>query len=156
MKILWALATVLGATSPALGQRIPTTHEVRLDAIFARHPAIEAGGSLILPAGLYGRTTVTAAGGFVDRDTGSSVVGRVEVVSRFLLDPFREEPYGLSVGAGLGLTNFAVASKWKPYLAAVIDLELSQTSGWIPALQLGLGNGARLGLILRSGAGRWR
>jgi hypothetical protein len=156
MKIVWAIATVLGATSPALGQHIPTTHEVRVDAIVARHPAIEAGGSLILPAGLYGRTTVTVAGGFVDRDSGSNAVGRIEAVSRFLLDPFREEPYGLSVGAGVGVTNFAAASKWKPYLAAVIDLELSQTSGWIPALQLGLGDGARLGIILRSGTGRWR
>jgi hypothetical protein len=154
---MWrTLAIALTAALPAAAQRIPISHELRVDGIAARRSAVEAGGSIIVPFGVYARTGFTAAGGLADRDSGSKAVGRVEILSRFLLDPFRESPYGLSIGAGVGATNLTAASRWTPYLVAAVDLELSQVSGWIPAVQVGLGNGTRLGISLRSASGRWR
>ena len=59
-------------------------------------------------------------------------------------------------GAGVGVTNLAAPTAWKPYLACVVDLELKRTSGWTPAIQVGLGGGTRVGLGLRRSTGRWR
>jgi hypothetical protein len=152
----WVTVALVFAGAARAGAQAPTTaHEARIDAVVARRTAVEGGASLIVPMGFYSRTSFTAAAGVVSRDSGLAAVGRLEVVSRFLLDPFREWPYGLSVGAGLGVTNLAAASTWRPYLACVLDLELSNDRGVIPAIQVGLGGGARLGISLRS-AGRWR
>jgi hypothetical protein len=150
------VAVLIASSARLAAQRPPVEREVRVDAIVARRAAVEAGGSLITAQGIYARTSLTAAGGVADRVTGASPVGRAEITSRFLLDPFREWPYGLSVGAGVGVTNLQTQTVWRPYLIALVDLELGEASGWTPAIQLGLGGGARLGISLRSGSGRWR
>ena len=134
----------------------PPTHELRVDAMASRHTAVEVGASVIVPGGVYARTAFTAATGVAWRDGTTASATRVEVVSRFLLDPFRESPYGLSVGGGLGATNAAGGPHWRPYLAFLFDLELTRVGGTTPAIQLGLGGGARLGVVLRSGVDRWR
>lgn len=134
----------------------PITRELRVDGLMSAHAAIEVGASAIIPAGIYSRTSVTAATGVVRRNATDARVARFEMVSRFLLDPYRESPYGLSVGGGLGMTNSAGGPQWRPYLALVLDLELERAHGLTPALQLGLGGGARLGVALRSGNDRWR
>jgi hypothetical protein len=150
------LAAALAAATALQAQVPRTTHELRVDAIVARESAVEGGASLIIPAGIYARNTLTAAGGIVSRDSGSAAVGRFEVISRFLLDPFRESPYGLSIGGGIGVTNLAGGPRWRPYLACLLDLELKRVGKTTPAIQLGLGGGARLGISLRSGVDRWR
>jgi hypothetical protein len=150
------LAGHLIAAAAAGAQGPKVTHELRVDAIVARRSAIEGGGSLIVPAGLYARTALTAAAGVAASDSGSAAVGRVELLSRFLLDPYREWPYGLSLGGGVGVTNLADTRRWRPYLACALDLELRRIGQLTPAIQIGLGGGARLGMSLRSGASRWR
>lgn len=145
---------IAAGSLPAQGPSI--ARELRIDAIAARHTALEAGASVILPGGVYARTSVTAAAGLANRNPTSAPVGRVEVVSRFLLDPLRESRYGLSVGGGLGVTNLVSGPRWQPYLACVFDLELKRRGSMTPAIQLGLGGGARLGVALRSGSERWR
>jgi hypothetical protein len=146
----------LAGASTAAAQRPTVTHELRVDAIVAHNSAIEGGASLIVPAGVYARTAVTAAGGMAERESAAKGVGRLEVVSRFLLDPFRDWPYGLSIGAGVGVTNLADGRRWRPYLASVLDLETKRVGKLSPALQVGLGGGVRLGIALRSGTERWR
>jgi hypothetical protein len=149
------LAATLMAAS--VGAQAPTRQvEARLDGIVARRPALEAGGSLILPSGVYARTSLTLAAGVASRDSGNAFVGRAELVSRFLLDPFRESPYGLSIGGGIGLTDVVQAARWRPYLAFVLDLETKRSGGWTPVVQVGLGDGLRLGLVLRTATERWR
>src|SRR5258708_21726724 len=144
------MSAPLGAQSP------PITKELRVDALIAGHTAVEAGGSVIVPGGVYARTAFTAATGAICRRGATESATRIDVVSRFLLDPFRESPYGLSIGGGVGVTNAADASRWRPYLALLFDLELSRSGRVTPALQLGLGGGARLGFLLRSNVDRWR
>ena len=150
------LIAVIIAPRPSIAQAPPITREFRVDGIAARHPAIESGASLVIASGIYVRNALTVAGGITGRDSESSAVGRVEFVSRFLLDPFRESSYGLSVGGGFGVTNLAHVARWRPYLAGVLDVELKSSPGLTPAIQLGLGGGARLGLVLRSGSDRRR
>ena len=149
--------TVLVRAGRLAGQGQNLGREFRVDAVTARRSAIEGGLSIILPAGVYVRNSLTVAAGVANRSAASSAaVGRAEILSRFLLDPFRESPYGLSVGGGVGFTNLVDGARWRPYLAAAIDLELKAAGGFQPAVQLGLGGGARLGVVLRKGSVRWR
>jgi hypothetical protein len=131
----------------------PPVYELRTDARFARDDAFEAGGSVLVPAGMYVRGALTVVGGIVRRPdwTGET---RVETTARFLLDPFREARYGLSFGSGIGVTNSS--GSWRPYLAVLADVELRRKPGWTPALQLGLGSGWRVGIAMRNSRGTWR
>lgn len=159
------LASRLGAQS---GPPLPRLmNEGRVDARIARSNSVELGWSLIIPASVYVRTALTAAGGYVRRDQQWMRESRYEATARFLLDPFRQAHYGLSLGGGVGITNsdglFTApnvlgqqSQRWRPFLAAFADLELRQTAGLTPAVQVGVGSGLRVGLVVRSATGRWR
>lgn len=142
-------------------------NEGRVDARWSRSNSVELGWSLIIPAGVYLRSALTAAGGYVWRDQRWMRESRYETTARFLLDPFRQARYGLSIGGGVGVTNsdglfgkpniFGIRQqRWRPYLAAFADLELRKTAGLTPAVQVGVGSGIRLGLVVRSATNRWR
>ncbi len=151
-----AMALALLLPAALRGQIAPRTavaYEARLDARIARQNAFEAGASVIVPSSMYVHLGLTAVGGLVKRGdwTGES---RYEATARFLLDPFREARYGLSFGAGVGITDSD--GSWRPFLAVVSDLELRRRPGWTPAVQLGLGGGWRLGVALRNSRGTWR
>jgi hypothetical protein len=127
--------------------------ELRLDAIVAdKRTALQAGGGLQLPVGYYARIGIIGAAGADVVSEGLEASGRLDVVGRFLFDPFRQNRWGLSAGAGVSLRLHA-HDRVRPYLLTVIDLEGPQSSGGIsPALQLGLGDGIRLGGAMRWGA----
>jgi hypothetical protein len=170
MKFAWLLMSVVLASSVEAqsGPPLPRLmNEGRVDARISRNNAVEAGWSLIIPASVYVRTALTAAGGYVRRDQRWARESRYEVTGRFLLDPFRQARYGLSFGGGVGITNsdglFTApnvigqrSQRWRPFLAAFADLELRRTAGLTPALQVGVGSGVRLGLAVRSATNRWR
>ena len=151
-----ALIGLAAATRSGLAQSPPVRAQFSVDALAASHLSLEGGLGVIVPAGIYVRTSLVGASGYTWIHGTTKSASRVEVVSRFLLDPFREAPFGLSLGGGLGVTNASDGSRWRPYLALVTDLELTGAGGWTPAIQAGLGGGARLGLVLRSASDRWR
>ena len=71
---------------------------------------------------------------------------------RFLLDPFRQSAYGLSMGGGLS-ARAEPGDRVRPRLLLAVDLEGRRSSrGLVPALQVGLGGGVRVGVVLRRGA----
>ncbi|HET9424071.1 MAG TPA: hypothetical protein VFO55_01770 [Gemmatimonadaceae bacterium] len=142
-------------------------NEGRVDARWSRSNSVELGWSLIIPSSVYVRSALTAAGGYVRRDQRWMRESRYEATTRFLLDPFRQARYGLSVGGGVGLTNSdglfgepdvlgIRKQRWRPYLAAFADLELRKAPGLTPALQVGIGSGVRVGIAVRSATNRWR
>lgn len=112
----------------------------------------EFGGGVQIPLGYYTRIGITAAGGAVQPHT----TGRLDLIARFLFDPFLQQRWGLSAGGGISLRARS-GDHVRPYLLTVIDLEGPHTAaGVAPALQLGLGGGLRLGGALRWGAARNR
>jgi hypothetical protein len=142
-------------------------NEATVNGRWSRSNAVELGAGLIIPASPYIRTTLTAAAGYIWRDQVWARESRYEATARFLLDPFRQSRYGLSFGAGVGMTNsdglYTRANplgerpqRWRPFLLATGDLELRQTAGLTPAVQIGIGSGIRAGLVLRSATNRWR
>lgn len=134
----------------------PPYGEVRADAIIARAAAAQVGAGVVVPLGIYVRLSVDAAGGATFVDGASRASGRVDAISRFLLDPFRETPIAVSFGGGLSVPYVDGQSHVRPYLTAVIDVEGRKRGRFTPALQIGLGGGARVGLVLRSSQPRWR
>lgn len=122
--------------------------ELRLD-VLAPHPTVaQLGAGVEIPFGWYTRLGLVVAGGAA-RDSGIVVgSGRGDAIVRFLLDPFRESPWGLSLGGGVSV-RYEPLRGWREYLTVVADVEGPARGPVIPALQVGLGGGARVGLVLR-------
>ena len=73
------------------------------------------------------------------------------MLARFLLDPFRQTAYGLSLGGGLGVRAES-GERVRPVLLVAVDLEGRRSwGGLVPAFQAGLGDGVRFGVVLRRG-----
>jgi hypothetical protein len=151
---LLALGLSILIAKPILAQ-VPTQafqSEVRVDGIFARSSAVEAGYGVSIPAGIYVRTGLVGGVG-VGRH---GIESRADLISRFSLDPFRQSrwaPYG---GAGLsGRFRSLADGGAKGYLLVFVGVEGplpdGRMSGWVPAVEVGLGGGARVGLVLRRG-----
>ena len=130
----------------------PLQVEWRLDAIFANTSAGQAGLGMSVPVGTYVRSGVVAGVGAGRH----GVDGRTDLIARFSLDPFRQSrwaPYG---GGGIsGRYRSELDGGSMAYLMVFLGLEgplpLGQASGWVPSIELGLGGGARVGLVLRRG-----
>jgi hypothetical protein len=150
LPVALALATTAGA------QAAPASYpELRVDDINGRGNTLQAGGGLTVPAGIYVRVAMDVAGGTTWHDGGAHASGRGDVIARFSLDPLRESPLGLSLGGGVSVP-VVEGDRARPYATIVLDLEGRRRGAWTPAVQLGLGGGARLGIAIRRSPPRWR
>lgn len=130
----------------------PVQHEVRLDALFAQSIAVHAGYGVSVPAGLYVRTGVIVAAGAGRH----GLEGRTDLIGRFSFDPLRQSRWGPYGGAGLSARfNSTEDRNAKAYLLFFLGLEgplrSGRSRGWVPALEAGLGGGARVGIVIRRG-----
>jgi hypothetical protein len=160
-----AACAALACLAPAAHGQVPSPvvqPEARLDVIAGHQPAVQAGAGVQIPAGYYVRVGLDAAVGLAtgerEAPAGSAdsppgrLDGRADLFVRFLLDPFRQSAYGLSLGGGLS-ARAEPGDRVRPRLLVAMDLEgRRSTRGLVPALQLGLGGGVRLGVVLRRGA----
>ena len=155
-RVMVMVSLGLAATLPVAGggqivqQRIQS--EVRVDAIFARSSGVEAAYGFTVPVGIYVRSGIVAGVG-VGRHGAES---RTDFVSRFSFDPFRQTRWAPYAGAGLsGRYRSELDGGARAYLLVYLGVEgplpLGELSGWVPAVEVGLGGGARVGLILRRG-----
>ena len=126
--------------------------EGRLDAIIARSTGVEAALGVSVPSGIYVRSGLVAGIGAGRH----GLEGRTDLFSRFSLDPFRQSrwaPYGGAGISGRYRSKFDGGSR--AYLLVFLGVEgplaLGRTSGIVPAFELGLGGGARVGVVLRRG-----
>jgi hypothetical protein len=149
--LLLAVATPTRANAQQSVRRTIPPVELRVDAIDARsldRGTLQAGAGVDLPLGYYVRFEIDGAGGITRRDAVDHPSGRVDALARFLLDPFAESAWGLSIGGGMsGL--FASGARTRTYLVVVTDLEAPRIGVVVPALQLGLGGGVRVGVVMR-------
>lgn len=144
---LLLLAPVLvGAQEYAFKPRVQW--EARADGLVGARAGAELGVGANVPAGYYVRVgTDVAAGatGLGGRTAGSV---RADVVGRYVLDPFRELRWGPYAGAGL-TTVWTDAAHGRGYLLIVAGIEGPEHAGWRTALEVGLGDGFRAGVVLR-------
>ena len=146
-------AITLLAVAPAsvrAQQRVPIAPELRIDVVGAHPTSVQGAVGVEIPAGTYMRVGVLGgAGATMDGDGSPRAAGRVDLLARFLLDPFRQEHWGISAGAGVSL-RADPGDRVRPRLLAAIDLEGRRSgTGLSPSLQIGLGGGVRGGVGLR-------
>lgn len=150
--MLAATATARVSAQQMVRRSLPPL-EFRVDAIDVRsieNGTLQGGAGANLPLGYYVRLEIDGAGGVTRIDNVNGNSGRVDALARFLLDPFAEATWGLSIGGGMSAT-FGQRLQPRQYLVVVTDLEMPRISGVVPALQVGLGGGVRIGLVARIG-----
>ena len=134
---------------PAIARAQGGGPELRVDAISAQQrTVVELGAGFQLPAGSYARIGIIGAAGADVTHGGPRATGRVDIIGRFLFDPFRQNQWALSAGAGVSV-RAQTQDYVRPYLVAIIDLEGPRQRGFSPAVQLGLGGGVRIGAAVR-------
>lgn len=155
--VLSVVLAALGAASAARAQgeprRPPARPEARLDYLGGNPHAVHAAAGLNVAVGTYLRVGLVGGGGLSWHDGDSYGSARADVVGRFALDPFRERRWGLSAGGGVSARYdydpSRLRRRWRAFVAVVVDLEGPRSGPFAPAAQLGLGGGARVGLVLR-------
>jgi hypothetical protein len=143
-------ASPLGAQSAAASTRVTVAPELRVDVLGGRQTSVQLGAGAQIPVGPYVRVGAIAGVGAPVTSGSSGAVGRLDVLARFLIDPFRQARWGLSAGGGVSLRAEA-RDRVRPNLLLVLDLEGPRSSrGFSPALQLGVGGGVRAGIGFRA------
>ena len=124
--------------------------EARLDAFVAESNALHAAAGLALDAGTYVRLAGIVGVGAADVDDRTVASGRVELIGRFLLDPFRQARWGLYGGTGV-LARYEDGPGVRGYLTLLVGAELPGRRTTVTAVELGIGSGARIGVAMRRG-----
>jgi hypothetical protein len=153
--MLGALICSASAQRVSAQERARPRAEARLDYLGPNPHTVHAGLGVNVPFGTYLRMGVIGAGGASWKDSRAAASARADLLARFSFDPFRECAWALSAGGGLSVRYDQVEpgrDRWRPLLALVIDLEGPRTGSVAPAVQLGLGGGARFGVIIRGAA----
>lgn len=122
--------------------------EARLDVLGGPPAGAQAGAGLNVAAGYYTRIGVDAAAGASARNGGVVASGRVDLAARYLLDPFHEFRWAPYAGGGI-TALWDGGANWRAGLLLLVGMEGPVHAGWRTAIELGLGGGARLGLVLR-------
>lgn len=147
-----ALGLSSAAFAPLAAQR-PTTPspqlEARLDAALTPAPGGLAGIGVNVRAGWYARVGVAATAGALQWDDRWQAVQRLDLTARFLFDPFGEARRGFYAGAGVGVVRHDAADV-RVLLLGVVGAEGAPAGRVVPAVELTLGDGVRLGAVLRA------
>jgi len=141
---------VLASASAHAQQHVPVVPELRIDVLGANPTSVQGAVGVEIPTGAYVRIGVLAgAGATIDGDDSPEAAGRLDVLARFLFDPFRQSRWGFSAGAGVSL-RADPGDQVRPRLLAALDLEGRRSRGGLsPSLQIGLGGGVRGGVGVR-------
>ena len=144
-----AIALLALASAPARAQQhVPVVPELRIDVIGANPTSVQGAVGVEIPSGTYVRIGVLAgAGATIDGDAGAA--GRLDLLARFLFDPFRQSRWGFSAGGGVSL-RADPGDRVRPRILAALDPEGRRSRGGLtPSLQIGLGGGVRGGVGMR-------
>jgi len=145
-----AIAALLTAPAAAIAQDDgPSVRtEWRADLFLARVDAAHAGVGSSADLGAYAR--LDAALGVGAAWIGSEAVasGRADLGVRFLLDPYRQERWGVYGGAGVS-TRYEDGPGVRVHLTLYAGAELPGDRPWLPAIEAGIGGGVRVGLVMR-------
>jgi hypothetical protein len=143
LAILISLATSGGAQETRWWQP-----EVRADAILARTNTYHGAVGVSTPMGNYIRVAMVGGGGVTVAKGESVASGRIDLIGRFLIDPFRQSKRGPYAGAGVSW-RAERGETGRAYVVVMLGFEGNPGPRFVPAMELGLGGGTRVGLVLR-------
>lgn len=123
--------------------------EFRQDATLSREPGAHLGVGVNVRADYYVRLGVALSAGAVRRDDNVWVgAQRLDLTARYLLDPFGERPRGWYGGGGVSIAQ-RPGERATAALLLLVGAEGRARRLVIPAFELGVGDGVRLGVVLR-------
>ena len=144
--LLTSRQTPLGAQAPV---RAMPQREGRLDAVVTPGGGVLAGVGVNRRFGWYARGGAALSVGAVRAGDGWAAMQRLEVVSRFLFDPFGEHRRGVYGGAGVAVRHLA-GDVTRPELVLVAGIEGPRVGTTpITSLEVSLGGGLRVGMVWR-------
>jgi hypothetical protein len=144
---------LLACVVPAVGTTQPQPRSywaVRADGIVGGGTTEHLGAGMEIPLDAYTREGIYVAGGATERDGSIVPSGRLDLVTRFLLDPYRQVRWAWSLGGGLTVPFNESRKPTRPNVAVIVDLEGPRTGHVSPAVEVGVGGGARLSVVLRA------
>jgi hypothetical protein len=147
-RIALSAAVTSAAGAQAEAFKIPVQFEARVDALGGPPAGVQLGVGANVAAGYYVRIGADIAAGAASRDGAALFRGRADLTSRFLLDPFHQFAWGPYVGGGL-TAQWDRRANWRGDLLVLIGFEGPARAGWRTSVELGLGGGARLGVVFR-------
>jgi hypothetical protein len=146
------IVALIAAPALAIAQTAapkPTVQfEARIDALGGPPAGAQAGVGANVMAGYYLRIGADVAGGVGWRDGNAVSSARADFAARYLLDPFGEIRWGPYVGGGF-TAQWDRGTNSRGDLLFLVGLEGPVHAGWRTSVELGLGGGARLGVVLR-------
>jgi hypothetical protein len=143
-----ALAAPVGAQSGISTTPAAPQWELRIDGTAADANAAHVGVGLNVRGGHYVRSGFALATGVVEVGDEWRPSHRLDLTARFLLDPFGDDPRGLYGGAGVTVRADDRADP-AARLLLVIGLEGNPDRRWVRSVEVALGGGVRVGLVLR-------
>jgi hypothetical protein len=132
----------------AIGQRLGPQPELRAEIIAGDPWHLLAGAGVSIPAGIYTRLGINGAAGVARADSATLGAARIDGTVRFLLDPFRQSRVGLYGLAGVS-GMFLESDGWTPRVLLGLGLEGRARWGTISSVEVALGGGARVSLVMR-------
>jgi hypothetical protein len=138
----WVKAGAALALIPAISHS--QSIEARIDAIANNPSAIHAGAGFTIPLGTYVRSGIDGAIGASE----NGISGRLDLVNRFHLDPFRQHKWAPYGGGGL-TARFDDNRSTRVYLLLFAGVDGPAARGVGTSIEAGFGGGGRLGIILR-------
>jgi hypothetical protein len=144
--LLSAVTSTLGAQGFQLNPRVQP--EVRLDAAVSRYAASVAMAGANTALGYYVRAGAAVGAGVTGAHDGTALALRADATVRFLLDPFAEHRWGPYAGGGLTVRRDGNDQPQAGVLL-VLGVEGRRARRWTPAVEVALGEGARLAVVLR-------
>jgi hypothetical protein len=146
--LLASIEGVLGTDSLAAQVSTAPLPEVRFDAIAGRATATQLAAAVGFGSSGYGRAVLAAGGGIAWKGRESRASGRMDLLGRFYLDPFKSSPWGLYGGTGLSALYDGFEG-WRGLVTASMGLEFPSTRSATWAIELGLGGGFRVSAVVR-------
>ena len=138
---VFALAGALLVSPATVSAQTPLA---RFDVIIANESAAHAGAGVAFRTGTYLRSGIEAALGA----SREGMSGRVDLVNRFHLDPFRESTWAPYAGGGL-TARFDDDSKSRLYLLVLFGVDGPAKRGLSTSFEAGFGGGGRIGVVIR-------
>ena len=123
--------------------------ETRIDLLAAHTTAGELGAGAVASAGEYLRVGGDLGAGVVGGDgRGTRLGARADIYGRFHLDPLAQSRWAPYLVAG-GSFRTDQRSRGQLYALGALGVEGPESHHVVPAFELGLGGGVRIGIALR-------
>lgn len=128
---------------------------LRADALIDRDVGAQLALGVAVPAQYNVRVALDVGAGGVRRDATWRATGRVDVLARWLSDPFRQSRWGINAGGGVGI-RFEDAREARVVAIVTVGVEGTSDGRWVPGVEVGLGGGVRVGVTMRRAPARRR